>query len=216
MKYLVFSHGFGVSKDSNGMFTDIARSLSEYRPIMFDYNEIYDDKGLTKVYSYKRQAKLLNTQINKIYKKDPKAEVVVVAHSQGAIVAGLCKQKIAKVILLAPPTTVSARRSKLRPNRRVRKDGSVMIYKKNGSRILLTAGFMWGLKLTNPIKIYDKLASRTPTFIIAAKQDEMIRRPDFSALKNAKIYTINGDHNFSGDNRKSLISTIYSILIRKF
>lgn len=212
MKYLVFSHGFGVSKDSNGMFTDIARSLSEYRPIMFDYNEIYDDKGLTKVYSYKRQAKLLNTQINKIYKKDPKAEVVVVAHSQGAIVAGLCKQKAAKVILLAPPTTVSARRSKLRPNRRVRKDGSVMIYKKNGSRILLTAGFMWGLKLTNPIKIYDKLASRTPTFIIAAKQDEMVNNTNLSKVISSKVYEIDGDHNFTGENRKRLLEALSGIL----
>lgn len=208
MKYLLFSHGFGVRKDSNGMFTEIAEKFTEYEPVMFDYNKIEADGDLSTVYSYRKQSRLLKSQIDNINSLDKDAEITIIAHSQGAIVAGLCNKKTTKAILLAPPTTVSARRSKLRPNRKVRKNGSVMIFKKDGSRILLTTSFMLGLKLTNPIKIYEKLALRVPTVIIAAKQDEMVKNENLHKVRSAKVYEIDGDHNFTGKYRKDLIELI--------
>ncbi len=212
MKYLLFSHGFGVRKDSNGMFSDIARAFPDYKPVMFDYNKHDSKSNLTTVYSYRKQAKILKNKITNIYRKDPGAIITVVAHSQGAIVAALCNQDTAKAILLAPPSTVSAKRSKLRPNRKVRSNGSVMIFKKDGSRILLTTSFMLGLKLTNPIKIYEKLALREPTVIIAAKQDEMVNNDNLHKVRSAGVYEIDGDHNFTGENRKGLIETLSKIL----
>lgn len=212
MKYLLFSHGFGVRKDSNGMFTDIAKKFPEYKPVMFDYNKIEVDDDLTTVYSYRKQSRLLKSQIDKINSLDKDAEITIIAHSQGAIVAGLCNKKTTKAILLAPPTTVSARRSKLRPNRKVRKNGSVMIFKKDGSRILLTTQFMMGLRLTNPLKIYERLALREPTIIVSAKQDEMVKNDSLHKVRSAKVYEINGDHNFTGKDRKGLIETLSKIL----
>ncbi len=212
MKYLLFSHGFGVRKDSNGMFSEIAKKFPDYSPIMFDYNKLDESAKLTTVYSYRKQAKLLSMQIDSIYEKDKSAEIMIIAHSQGAIVAALCKQKAAKAILLAPPTSVSAKRSKLRPNRKVRKDGSVIIYKKDGSKILLTTAFMLGLKFTNPLRLYEKLALREPTIIIAAKQDEMIRNDNLHKVRSAKVYEIDGDHNFTGEDRKQLIDAIKKVI----
>ena len=212
MKYLLFSHGFGVRKDSKGMFPDIAKAFPTYKPVMFDYNN-YDSKtNTTKVFSYRKQAKIIKSEISRINKKDDNAEITIIAHSQGAIVAGLCNIKTFKAVLLAPPTTVSARRSKLRPNRKVLNNGSVMIFKKDGSRILLTTSFMLGLKLTNPIKIYEKLALRVPTVIIAAKQDEMINNDNLHKVRSAEVYEIDGDHNFTGEKRKGLIDLIKKII----
>lgn len=212
MKYILFSHGFGVQKDSNGMFTDIAKSLPEYKPVMFDYNKHDASKNQTTVYSYRKQARLLKSKLASIYKKDKNAEVTIVAHSQGAIVAALCKLKSSKAILLAPPTTVSARRSKLRPNRKINRDGSVTILKKDGSKILLTTAFMLGLKFTNPLGLYEKLALRESTIIITAKQDEMIKNINLHKVRSADVYEIDGDHNFTGNDRKLLVDTIKKVI----
>ena len=212
MKYLLFSHGFGVRKDSNGMFNDIARAFPSYKPVLFDYNKHDRKTNLTTVCSYRKQSKVLKRRLLNIKRSDPRAEITIIAHSQGAIVAGLCKTKTTKAILLAPPSTVSAKRSKLRPNRKVRKNGSVMIFKKDGSRILLTTSFMLGLKLTNPIKIYEKIALRVPTVIIAAKQDEMVNNDNLHKVRSAEVYEIDGDHNFTGENRKGLIETLSKVL----
>ena len=212
MKYILFSHGFGVRKDSKGMFTDIAKAFPAYKPVMFDYNN-YDSKtNTTTVLSYKKQAKIIKSQISRINQKDRNAEITIIAHSQGAIVAGLCKTKTSKAVLLAPPTTVSARRSKLRPNRRVLKNGSVMIFKKDGSKILLTTAFMLGLRFTNPLRIYERLALSEPTVIISAKQDEMVNNLNLHKVRSAEVYEIDGDHNFTGQYRKGLIETLSKIL----
>ncbi len=212
MKYILFSHGFGVRKDSKGMFTDIAKAFPAYKPVMFDYNKHDSSTNLTTVYSYQKQSKILKSKITSIYKKDNNAEITIIAHSQGAIVAGLCKTKTSKAVLLAPPTTVSARRSKLRPNRRVLKNGSVMIFKKDGSKILLTTTFMFGLRFTNPLRIYERLALRERTIIIAAKQDEMVNNLNLHKVRSAELYEIDGDHNFTGKYRKGLIETLSKIL----
>ena len=212
MKYLLFSHGFGVQKDSRGMFTDIAKALPCYKPVMFDYNKYDSGTRLTTVYSYRKQAKIFKSQINKILENDKKAEITVIAHSQGSIVAGLCNIKTSRAILLAPPTTVSARRSKLRPNRKVNKNGSVIIYKKDGSKILLTTAFTLGLRFTNPLKIYERLALRESTVIIAAKQDEIVNNANLHKVRSAEVYELDGDHNFTGQYRKGLIETLSKIL----
>ena len=212
MKYLLFSHGFGVRKDSRGMFPDIAKAFPGYKPIMFDYNN-YDRKtNTTKVFSYRKQAKIIKSEISRINKKDDKAEITIIAHSQGAIVAGLCNIKTFKAVLLAPPTTVSARRSKLRPNRKVLKNGSLMIIKKDGSKILLTTAFMLGLRFTKPLRIYERLALREPTVIISAKQDEMVNNLNLHKVRSAELYEIDGDHNFTGQYRKGLIKKLKQII----
>ena len=68
MKYLLFSHGFGVRKDSRGMFTDIASAFPDFKPVMFEYNKILNDGKKTVVPSYKQQARLIKQKLNNLYK----------------------------------------------------------------------------------------------------------------------------------------------------
>ena len=42
---IIYSHGFGVRKDDNGLLDNIADSLSEAESILFDYYEV-DEKEM--------------------------------------------------------------------------------------------------------------------------------------------------------------------------
>lgn len=213
MKYLLFSHGFGVRKDSRGMFTDIARAFPDFKPVMFEYNKILNDGKKTVVPSYKQQARLLKQKLNNLYKNDPRAEVIIIGHSQGCIIPGLVKNlKASGIVLLAPPWAVSAKRSKLRPNREVLKTGAVKITKKNGDIIILSSRFMLGLTTTNPPKLYLRLSKKIPTQIITAKNDEMIDNDKAIIPKDLKVESVSGDHNFTGISRKRLIEAISKVI----
>ena len=67
MKYLLFSHGFGVKKDSRGMFTEIAENFPNYTPVMFDYNVINEETNEVTVEPYSKQSELLSAELNSIY-----------------------------------------------------------------------------------------------------------------------------------------------------
>lgn len=212
-KYLVFSHGFGVEKDSRGLFLEISKALPEYITVLFDYNDIADDKKITKVASYKKQSTILNQQLQAITKRDPRADITMIGHSQGCIIIGLANnQAVSRAVLLAPPLIVSARKSRIRPDRVINNDGSVTINRKNGTKIILSLGFILGLKKTNPIKIYKSLASKLPVSIVVARQDELLDNSDFTKLDSAEVIKIDGDHNFTGIDRKGLIETLSKIL----
>lgn len=209
MKYLLFSHGFGVKKDSMGMFTDIADSFSKYKRVMFNYNKIINDGAKTIVPSYKQQAKSLQKQINLIIKKDPRANITLIAHSQGCIVAGLINSRdVSQAILLAPPWSVSPKRAKYRPNRKVLKNGVVKITKKNGEIIILSARFILGLKRANPLKVYEKLSNSIPTTIIIASKDDIVHNKEFNIPDSLSVVSVDGDHNFTGQYRKGLIKAL--------
>lgn len=213
MKYLLYSHGFGVGKDSMGMFIDIAEAFPQYKSVMFDYNKILDGGAKTIVPSYRQQAKELQKQIRSIKQKDPSADISLIAHSQGCIVSGLIDSRgITKAVLLAPPWRVSSKRAKYRPNRKVLKNGAVRITKKNGDIIILTARFVFGLKVVNPLNVYQKLSKAIPTAIIIAKQDDIVDNKDFRIPSSLEVLAIDGDHNFTGKDRKVLIETLSKVL----
>ncbi len=212
-RYLVFSHGFGVEKDSRGLFSDISKAFSEYTSILFDYNEITQDKKITKVVSYKKQSTILNHQLQAIVKRDPDANITLIGHSQGCIIIGLANhQAVSRAVLLAPPVNVSARKTKIKTDRVINNDGSVTINRKDGTQIILSLGFIVGLKKTNPLKIYKQLASKVPITIVVARQDELLDDSNFSELDSAEVIKIDGDHNFTGKNRKGLMETLSKIL----
>jgi hypothetical protein len=212
-KFLVFSHGFGVEKDSKGLFSEISKAFPEYKPVLFDYNDIAEDKKITKVASYKKQSIVLDRQLQAIVKRDPDANITVIGHSQGCIIIGLTSNlPIARAILLAPPVNVSARKTKIKPDRVINRDGSVTINRKDGTQIILSLGFIAGLKKTNPLNIYKRLASKVPITIVVARQDELLDDSNFSELDSTQVIKIDGDHNFTGKNRKGLIETLSKIL----
>jgi hypothetical protein len=113
MKYLLFSHGFGVKKDSRGMFTEIAEKFPEYKPVMFDYNVINEETNEVTVEPYSKQSELLSAELNSIYKSDTDAEITLICHSQGCIIPCLLKDiKLERAVLLAPPKILGSNMSR--------------------------------------------------------------------------------------------------------
>jgi len=213
MKYLLFSHGFGVKKDSRGMFTDIASAFPNYQAVMFDYNQINYATNEVTVVSYSKQAKILEEQINKIRKEDQAAIITLIGHSQGCIIPCLIEGiKINSAILLAPPKVLGSNRNR-NQNITTDQDGSMRIPRKDGSTTVLTKSFIVEVRDTSPLDLYKRLATMRPTIIVMAKQDEILKDNDLTSLSDmAKVIKINGDHNFTGQDRKGLIKALSEYL----
>jgi hypothetical protein len=209
MKYLLFSHGFGVKKDSRGMFTEIAHNFPEYTPIMFNYNLVSADGREVVVEPYSKQANVLKSKIVSIYDQDNDADITLIGHSQGCIIPCLVPHiKLNKAILLAPPKVVGSNMSR---NQSVKPttDGSIRIPRKDGTTTIVTKAFIEELDDTNPPALYRHLAAQMPVKIVIAKKDEILKDSDLSGLSDvAEVIGIDGDHNFTGQDRKGLIKAL--------
>ena len=213
MKYILFSHGFGVKKDSRGMFTDIAESFPEYTPVMFDYNLINARTNEVTVEPYSKQAIILESELNEIRRADQGAEITLICHSQGCIIPCLINDlEIEKAILLAPPKVLG---SNMGRNKNVEKTkhGEFKIPRKDGTITIVTKEFVEELDKTFPPELYKNLSQSNQIYMVIAKQDEILKDAVFTELQDLiKIYEIDGDHNFTGKYRKGLIETLSKIL----
>jgi surfactin synthase thioesterase subunit len=180
---------------------------------MFDYNLINNETDEVTVEPYSKQSELLNAELNSIYKSDTDAEITLICHSQGCIIPCLIKDiKIERAVLLAPPKILG---SNMRRNKNAVKteQGEFRIPRKDGTTTIVTKEFVEELDKTFPLELYSNLSNSTNSFAVIAKQDEIIRDTDLSALADKiKIYEIDGDHNFTGKNRKGLMETLSKIL----
>jgi hypothetical protein len=216
---VIFSHGFGVEKDSLGLFTDIAKMLSSHNieSIMFDYNEINPETKEVFVKPFSEQTKILQSVIDKTCEKNPNSIIDIVAHSQGSIMVAQAKlQGIRKVISMSPffHTDIHAvleRQKKFSASqidfngtsRRVRSDGTVSVVPSS----------YWQERFTTDIyTLYNDLALHVELTIIRAGEDKIMEGPDLLKIFNTYIISVHGDHDFKQENRKSLISVIEAVI----
>ncbi len=124
---IIFSHGFGVLKDSNGLFSDIEKALPEMNSILFDYSDINNDNTIT-IYSLSAQAAKLNFIIDKTKLENPNAIIDLICCSQGSIIAALAKPEgIRKTIFISPVFNFNLERTltrhRARPNAVINLEG---------------------------------------------------------------------------------------------
>lgn len=210
---IIFSHGFGVKKDDRGLFSDIAHSLKDITPIMFDYNDIDDEKNQITVKAFSKQAEILKEKINSLKADNPEAIVDIICHSQGSIIAALVQPAgIRKIILIAPPSDASVERMieafKSRSGTEINLSGISKLSRRDGSVTIILPEYWEGRKNVQPLELYKQLAELTELTIINAKQDDVLGVNSFSDLDNVEIINIDGDHNFSGDDRKKLLEVV--------
>lgn len=191
------------------MFTDIVSSFPNYRAVMFDYNQLNSTTNEVTVEPYSQQAKILASQIDKIYAVDPTASITLIGHSQGCIIPCLVTGiRLNKAILLAPPKHVGSNMSR-NQNVKQTSDGSIRIPRKDGTTTIVTKAFIEELDDTNPLALYRYLAAHLPVKIIIAGQDEILKDFDLSELSDgAEVISIDGDHNFTAQYRKGLIKAL--------
>ncbi|MCU0680587.1 MAG: hypothetical protein MUF50_04790 [Planctomycetes bacterium] len=125
---IIYSHGFGVRKDDNGLLSDVAEHLPELESVLFDYYELDEVNNNLLICPSSQQVYKLNKIINDIKTGNPEAIIDLIAHSQGAVVAAMAKPSgIRKVILLAPVFDMGLERTlsryRTKPDAEVNIDG---------------------------------------------------------------------------------------------
>lgn len=218
---VIFSHGFGVRRDSRGMFTEIAAALQAegIESVLFDYN-LYDDQADTlTITPLSKQAEILNRMILDARTASPAGIIDLIGHSQGTVAIGLARPEgVRKTLLLAPPATLNLEVMKevflSRPGAQTDFNGISYVPRRDGSTSLITPEYWEDLKQLNPIELFNNLPHDTEVSIINANQDEIILRADFSQLlPSIKVTGIDADHDFTGPARPQLIQAISSELV---
>lgn len=206
-----FSHGFGTWWDDNGLFPDVADSLAEYAPRYVSYNE-KNTAGEMAVLPFSEQVRRLEELT-----LDATSEDVLIAHSQGCIIAGLAKlPRFKKVIFLAPPPSVSRERIMKRIINRKGEhmdNGTWSFPSTTGLTRWITDDYLEELNQVDAIAAYSALAARQTLDIVVAIEDDVLDDTDVSTVINATIHEIHADHNFNGKAaRENLMLQIRSIL----
>lgn len=210
---IIFSHGFGVKKDDMGLFTDIADSLKDIKSVLIDYNDIDEEKNQVTVKPFSLQAETLKKTLDDIKTSNPDAVVDIICHSQGAIIVAVAKPAgIRRIIFISPPIDLNIDRMisrfESRPGTKINMQGISKVSRSDGSATIIPSEYWAEREKIWPIELYNQLAKISELIIINAKQDDVLDNNDFSSLDNTEVIKLDGDHNFSGDNRKKLLELI--------
>ncbi len=217
---VVFSHGFAVKKDDQGLFTDIAEALSGVETILFDYNEIDEKNNTLTVRPFSEQIKMLEKVLEDIRKSNPGAVIDLICHSQGTIVgAGVTFSGIRKTILVSPVFDLNFERTLKRlqaiPGGVINLQGISKYPRKDGSTTIVPARYWTERKvMTKPVDIYNVFAEKTELIVIKPNQDNILGEVDMNGLNpKIKVIALDGNHSFEGEARKELADVISKILL---
>jgi hypothetical protein len=216
---VIFSHGFGVQKESRGLFTDLASRLAPAGTRLFDYNRFNAETNELLVAPLSENVRLLEEEIVRAREENPDAIIDLICHSQGGIIAGLLQPtEIRQIILLAPPLDMDVSGSLAyyasRPNAHVDQNGESRISRSDGTTLVVPKEY-WSERLLvpSPALLYNSLASISRVTIIAAAQDTILGAPTLEGIEpEIQAIIIPGNHEFGGENRKRLVTLVHDLL----
>ncbi len=217
---IIFSHGFGVKKDSRGMFTEIAARLTNVESIMFDYNEIDDANNRIIVQDFKEQSRRLSNTIKETKNNNPEAIIDIIGHSQGCVIVAMARPiGVRKVLFIAPPNDLDTSRTvdyfKSRSGTEINLKGISRLARQDGSITIVPPEY-WAVKdeiQGRLLELYKELSKVTDLSIINAKQDVILGKVDFSDLAVIKFIIWDGDHNFKDeDTRRGLLENLEKLI----
>lgn len=221
---VIFSHGFGVKRDSWGMFNEIGKALKDRSMVVrFDYNRINTQENATYVLPCTVQSRMLACVIDHFTTLFSPTRTSIIAHSMGCVVTGLLQlKKIEKILLLAPPITSPYQRLKdyfsKRPGSRIDDTQSSVIERSDGSWTYIPPEFWPDIRLTSPFNLYKDLKPTTDLYAIRPLQDHVIINEDYNGLQQllkGNYVEIDGSHDFHPPHRQKLLDTIQKILGEK-
>lgn len=219
-RIVIFSHRFGVKRDSWGMFNEIGDLLKDNCIVIrFDYTKLLPTENATYVYACSSQAHMLTGVIAWARSKFNVSEVNIIAHSMGCIITGLANTAGAtKIVLLAPPPLPPYKRLHeyfmKREGSNIDEDGVSKVKRSDGSWTLIDKGFWSELKLIDPIKLYTLLSKSSHVYCIKPLEDQVIGPESYENIKqiNSINYKeIHGNHDFQNEARSKLINEITRI-----
>ncbi len=213
---VIFSHGFGVQRDSRGMFSQLAAALPEdFGYILFDYNEISGTD--VKVEPYSRQIQKLDL-ITK-FAREKSSEVYLIGHSMGCITACILGFKYDRTVFLAPPV------HRLKPAKQGNRwegypgahwqDDILIVPRRDGTTTHMPKAFFEearDISAFEQIVLYSQI---NPITIIEALQEDILADTvNYRDLPKANIelLAIPGDHNFSGPDRVNSVELVLELI----
>jgi pimeloyl-ACP methyl ester carboxylesterase len=209
---LILVHGFGVRRDSRGLFTEIADATKEVAlTVRGDYSVI--DGDVTKAIPFSKQASRLSVIRDFCRKELGIKREVLVGHSQGWLPIALNYPLGSKVTALAPPlgdafeafiqTSGWKRRgSELNlegESRLLRSDGSLTLVPKEFWDEFRAMGDV--TKSMAILALYNKLN------IIFAGEDNVLGTQDVPDIFRTEMIA-GANHDFTDGSRKAVISKI--------
>lgn len=212
-KMIIFSHGFDVRRDSNGLFKDIVNNLPEdYGYVIFDYH-VYEgiEENLRPL---SEQARVLKEVVKWTKHEFKPLTINLIAHSMGCTIASYAQEKIFDQILYLAPAMRSGSRLRTfftsRPTAKHHGD-HWEVSRRSGKITRINDRFFEEFEAVDPPILMMKYATKKPINIIFAKQDEFITEDSFDIFKSTtsiNVRGINGDHNFNAPARQNLLNLI--------
>lgn len=213
---VVFSHGFGVKRDSLAMFSDICSALpSNWGFILFDYNGV-DGQNIT-LAPYESQVQKLQAVLEFAHSKSK--SVYLIGHSMGAITSCIAGSTVPeKIVLLTPP--VHGPRPKSNNSWAERPgayyDGSTLIVpRKDGTFSIIPKAFFEQSSKVDCTAVITEYSAIKNLVVVQALQEEVISHTenyDKLPSETLSLIKIPGNHNFDPPHRDNLIKTILDIL----
>lgn len=211
---VILVHGFGVKRDSRGLFLDIESLVSgSMLSVRGDFSHIADDKCIAIPFS--EQCKRLLAIINFVKDEYQINKFIYIGHSQGCITIGKANPKYAKIFLLAPP--VISPFNEFIKTSGWQKPGSYLDLQ-GDSRLVrsdltidVKAEFWDEFKTINAESLYLGLAKKNKVQIVFSGADEILGQQKIT-MDIPTITISNADHDFNGLSRSELLKFIINKL----
>lgn len=210
---VVFSHGFDVRRDSNGLFHDIAANLpKDFGYVLFDYHS-YEGSTET-LRTFHEQARVLGHVIAWVKTQLHPLSFHLIAHSMGCVTAAFAGYSgFETVTFLAPPmkNTRGLRHFFTTHPGATHYGDYWEISRKSGKTTRVSERFFRELESANPSGFIRAYAFSNPIKIICATADQFIPEQHYDILKSQKnisVHALNADHNFTGEARHELLATL--------
>lgn len=211
---IILVHGFGVLRDSRGMFTEISDAFNKNHLVLSaDYSN--PTKTGADAVPFSAQLGRLNRVIS--YAEGlgiHRSAITLVGHSMGSLIAAMLDGEFKKRILLAPPTLYAFEEfigtpGWKRPGSELNVSGSSVLARSDGS-ITRVSNTFWNefRDLGNVNTLYQKVAEGSDAVMVFAEEDNVFS--DQEAVANVRSAFIQGaNHDFTGAARESLLQTLH-------
>lgn len=208
-------HGFGVKRDSRGLFTDIEDQISDkYLSVRGDFTEVYD--GYSRAIPISSQVERLKLIVQHVQKSYLVKNIIYIGHSQGCLVVAKAAPTNSKIILLAPPIIDPAARFAktpgwTRPGSILKMDGESRLQRSDGSITIVDSEFWSDFSQINAQSLYEQLNTHNDVQIIFAGSDQVLGNQEApQGIKSNSIPL--AEHDFKGESRKELLDKLLNII----
>ncbi|TAL61713.1 MAG: alpha/beta hydrolase [Legionella sp.] len=207
---VVLVHGFGVTRQSRGLFVDIeSNCFATILSVRAEYSQVLKDRCIALPFPLQRQR--LNQVIHYIKENYSIDNFIFIGHSQGCITLALEQPSQAKIVLLAPPiispfAEFIKTQGWKNPGSNLNLQGDSLLLRSD-LLIEVPREFWTEFKTIDASALYSDLALHNEVHMVFAGQDQVLGAQQ--PLAQIPSFTIaEANHDFSSTSRGELLSLI--------